>query len=132
MSGAQTVADSDAWPWWQARRLRYNIALGISGWAAYGANALLYAAFGKTFWKDWQSGIAITLLLGTLFLIVMGLANVSFLLGPWTEKVAKPEDVAQFRRNAWAMGFYGSMAVPFLFPLLNLAMLIATSGEAGL
>lgn len=119
----------DAWRWWQARRLRYNIALAAAGWIAYGTNVVLFAAFGRTLWRNWQGGIAMTLFLGTGFIVVMGIANVCFLLGPWTEKVAKPDDVDAFRETAWKLGFYGSIAVPFLFPLGNLAMLIAQMGQ---
>ena len=124
--------DSDAWRWWQARRLTYNVALGTAGWAAYGSAVLFHTAVGKPLWENWQAGVAITLALGTLFMMVMGVDNVLFLLGPWTERVTRPSDVDGFRKSAWRLGFYGSIAVPFLFPLLNLAMLIATSNEANL
>ncbi|MEI7932985.1 MAG: hypothetical protein WCI21_08025 [Alphaproteobacteria bacterium] len=123
------LMNSDAWKWWQARRLRYNIALGTAAWIAYGLNAAQFYAFNHPIWESWQGGVAMTLFLGTLFLFVMGIANVLFLLGPWTERVTKPADVDGYRKTAWALGLYGSIAVPFIFPLLNFAMLIGQSGK---
>ena len=126
---SEGLFDSDAWKWWQAKRLRYNIALGAAAWIAYGLNAAQFYAFNHPIWKSWQGGVAMTLFLGTLFLVVMGIANVLFLLGPWTEQVTRPSDVDGYRKTAWRLGFYGSIAVPFLFPLLNLARLIGSNGN---
>ena len=42
-------------------------------------------------------------------------------------EVRRPADVAAFRRSAFALGFWGSVAVPFLLPLLNLAFTIGGS-----
>ena len=66
-----------------------------------------------------------TIFLGTAFLVVMGLANICYLLGPAIEGWTKPLDVDRYRRNAYAMGLWGSLAVPAVFPLVQLAMLIA-------
>ena len=119
---------SDAWTWWQARRLRYNIALAIAGWAAYGLDIALFQAFGRPAWRDWQGGLSMTLFLGTGFLVLMGAANICYLLGPLTESLVKPGDVARFRRTAYAGGFWGSVALPFVFPAVNFCMLLGQSG----
>ncbi len=119
----------ETWTWWQARRLRYNIALGAAGWIAYGLFVTEFYAFGRPVWKDWQGAASMTLFLGAAFLVLMGIANVCFLLGPWTEKVARPVNVQDFRTTAWRMGFFGSIAVPFLFPLVNFAMLLGGGGS---
>ncbi|HEX3365194.1 hypothetical protein [Phenylobacterium sp.] len=117
----------DSWVWWQARRLRYNLVLAAGGWIAYAAAIGLNYAFGHPVWKDWRGGLGMTLFLGTAFLVVMGIANVAYLLGPAVEGWARPADVDHYRRNAYAMGLWGSFAVPFVFPLVQLAMLIANS-----
>ncbi len=128
MSGeANDGAASDAWAWWQARRLRYNIVLGAAGWLAYGLCLVMFYAFGKPMWRNWQGAVSMTLFLGAGFLVLMGVANICFLLGPWTERVARPADVAGFRQTAWRLGFYGSIAVPFIFPLVNLCFLLGQS-----
>ena len=105
-------------------------AAAAAGWLAYGLFVAEFYAFGRPVWKNWQGAVSMTLFLGAAFLMLMGIANVCFLLGPWTEKVARPDNVQGFRNTAWRMGFFGSLAVPFLFPLTNLAMLIAQSGSS--
>lgn len=117
----------ETWTWWQARRLRYNLTLAAGGWIAYAAAVALNYAFGHPVWKDWRGGLGMTLFLGTVFLVVMGFANVFYLLGPAVEAWVKPADVGRYRRNAFAMGLWGSLVVPATFPLVQLAILIANS-----
>jgi hypothetical protein len=117
--------DGDTWLWWQARRLRYNLTLAIGGWTAYGLTVGLNYAFGHPVWRDWRGGLGMTLFLGVAYLIVMGAANVLYLLGPAVESWVRPRDVDRYRRNAFAMGNWGSLIVPFSFPLVQLAILIA-------
>ena len=122
---------SDTWLWWQARRLRYNLTLAAGGWVAYGAAVALNYAFGHPVWKDWRGGLGMTLFLGTVYLVVMGFANVGYLLGPAVESWVKPRDVERYRRTAFSMGLWGSLVVPAIFPLVQLAMLIGHSGQHG-
>jgi hypothetical protein len=124
----QSVA-VDTWAWWQARRLRYNFALGGAGLAAYALTVGLYYSFGERVWASVEEAAGMTLFLGTMFLVVMGIANILYMLGPFTESVVKPKDVRRFRETAWAMGLWGSVSLPFLFTLVNFSMLI---NEAGL
>jgi hypothetical protein len=119
--------DGDAWAWWQARRLRYNLTLAIGGWAAYGAAIGLNYAFGHPVWRDWRGGLGMTIFLGVVYLVVMGFANVFYLLGPAVEAWVRPRELDLYRRNAFAMGNWGSLIVPFSFPLVQLAILIAKS-----
>jgi len=118
---------SDAWTWWQARRLRYNLMLAGAAWLAYFLAVGLNYGFGHPVWNGWRGGLASTIFLGTGWLVVMGFANVAFLLGPAVEGWVKPPELARYRRTAWAMGLWGSLAVPFIFPLVQLATLIAKS-----
>jgi hypothetical protein len=122
---ASPATGSDAWSWWQAGRLRYNVVLGLGGWAAYALAVGLNYAFGHPLWQDWRGALGMTLFLGTGYLVVMGAANVLYLLGPAIESWAKPTDVGRYRRTAYGMGVWGSLLVPAAFPLLQLALLIA-------
>jgi len=126
-----TTADGteSAFAWWERRRLAYNLALAAAGMAAYGATIGLYAVFGRSLWPNWQAALATTLALGTAFLVLMFAANVCFLIGPALESWLRPADPARYRARAWPLGLWGSVALPFAFPLLNLALLIA-SGAA--
>lgn len=118
---------SDAWTWWQARRLRYNLTLAVAGWTAYGLAVALNYGFGHPVWRNWRGGLGMTIFLGTVYLVVMGAANVCYLLGPALESWARPADVGRYRHTAFAMGLWGSLVVPFSFPLVQLALLIAHS-----
>ncbi len=117
----------DSWSWWQARRLRYNLILAAGGWAGYALAVGLNYAFGHPVWKSWQGGLGMTLFLGTVYLVVMGVANVCYLLGPAVEAWVRPADIDRYRRTAYAMGCWGSLAVPAIFPLVQLSMLISQS-----
>ncbi|HZZ36545.1 MAG TPA: hypothetical protein VFE03_12525 [Caulobacteraceae bacterium] len=128
MSADQPTGEGP-WTWWQARRLRYNLALAGAGWAAYGLALALFAAFGKFPWRTWQGGVSMTLFLGTLFLIVMGAANVCYLIGPALEAWMRPAEPERYRKTAFALGFWGSIALPFAFPAIILAMLIGGGGD---
>ena len=119
--------ESDTWAWWQARRLRYNLTLAIGGWVAYGLTVVLNYAFGHPVWRDWRGGVGMTLFLGVGYLIVMGFANVAYLLGPAVEAWVKPRDVDRYRRNAFTMGNWGSLIVPLSCPLVQFAILLANS-----
>jgi hypothetical protein len=123
-SQREGLSSADAWAWWQARRRRYNLALAAAGWAAYGLNAALFYALGHPIWRDWRGALSMTLFLGIVFLVAMGVANVFYLLGPGLEAGVKPSEVARYRRAAFAMGFWGSVALPFVFPAINLAILV--------
>jgi hypothetical protein len=114
----------DAWQWWEAQRLRYNLALAVSGWSAFGAAVVILYAFGQPVWIDWGSAAGMTLFLGIGFLVFMGAANLFYLAGVIVESIVKPTNVDGFRRSAYALGFWGSAAAPFLFPLSILAMLL--------
>ena len=114
-------AADDIWTWWQSRRLAYNLGLAAAGIAAYLVNVALARASGVPMWAGPQDAISTTLALGVAYLVVMGIANVCFLLGPLSEAVMRPADPRSFRRSAFAMGFWASIALPFAVPAITLA-----------
>lgn len=122
-----TAVTLDAWTWWQSRRLRYNLALAAAGWLAYGAVVLLVVGFGHPIWPTWQLALSTTLRLGSMFLVVMGVANVCYLVGPALEAWLRPVDPTAFRGGAYELGFWTSVAGPFLFPTLMLARLLCSA-----
>lgn len=121
-----TTISEDSWAWWQERRLRYNIAMAGAGIAAYLLTVGLHYAFGDPVWAVWQDALGFSLFLGTAYLVVIGIANVCYLLGPFGEAWLKPANVERFRRTAYTMGLWGSVALPFLWTLFNLSFLIKT------
>lgn len=126
--GSQPIPGG-VWDWWQARRLRYNIAVAAAGAAAYALAVAMHYAFGDPIWASAREAIGQTLFLGTLYLAVIGVANVCFLIGPLGEAWLKPADPQSYRRTAFAMGLWGSVALPFLFPLANLSSLVANGAS---
>jgi len=114
----------DAWRWWEGRRLRYNIGLAVAGVVAWG----LFVAEGLLLTHWFSLSVSATLATGLLWLVAMGIANLLFFLGPVSERVLKPKDRDAYRRRIFGLGFWSSMAVPFLFPAAALIAILSTLG----
>ena len=123
-SASHDVFADDAWTWWQGRRLRYNLTLAAAGGLAYGLAVAQSFVFARPLWQSPTGAVSTTLFLGVGYLILMGFANVAFLLGPALEGWSRPADLTRYRQTAWSMGLWGSFALPFAMPLANLALLI--------
>lgn len=119
---------AEAWRWWEGQRLRYNLALAGAGWAAYAAFWMVLISFGLAEGVGLQQIVSMTTLMGIGFLVVMGVANVLYLLGVIIESLARPDDVEGYRETTWNLGFYGSIALPFLFPLAFWALQLLGPG----
>ena len=122
---------NDTWRWWEGRRLRYNIGLALAGWAAWGVAATAIWTLGANlpFETDNPEVTLFTILFqGTLYLLVMGAANLFYLLGPLSEAVLRPVDAEDYRKRMFGLGFWFSMALPFLFPALVLINLLSLAG----
>ena len=121
---------SDAWSWWEARRLRYNIGLAVAGWAAWGlfvlevliAKPILLGRFSL------DLSLSMTLGQGLAFLVIMAIANLCYLLGAASEMVVKPVDAAGYRKRMWGLGFWFSVALPFFYPALIATGILASAG----
>ena len=120
---------SEAWRWWEARRLRYNIGLVVAGWTAYALFLFLQYSGAPQLEISMGALLPMTLFLGVGYLLAMALANLLYLLGVVIEVVIRPVDVDFFRERAWSLGFWGSCFLPFLFPLGTFAVLLAQSGS---
>ena len=124
-----TPRTGDTWRWWEGRRLRYNIGLALAGWAAWGLFALEILLISPQVLNP-ALGLSLSLTLGQglAWLVAMGVANVLFLLGPVSEMVLRPADADGYRRRMFGLGFWFSMAVPFIFPALMLINLLSLAG----
>jgi len=114
----------DSWSWWEARRLRYNMALILSGIAAYAICIGLFYAFGIDLMRDWRPATSMTIMAGVSYVGFMIFANLCYLLGPVTESLIRPQNAEAFRKRLFALGFWSSGLVPFTFPLIVLAGLL--------
>lgn len=119
---------TQAWAWWQRRRPHYNLAVGAAGVLAYFTAIAQSFAFGRPMWLSPLGAVGMTLFLGAAYLILMGVANFCFALGPLIEVSSRPANIQVYRRAAWRMGLWGSIAVPFVFPLANLFLLTGHQG----
>jgi hypothetical protein len=115
--GLTVAADASPWAreaWLSGRRLRFNVALlvaGLPGFICYAVAVQrcidLHAP------GDWEITIFTTLFQGFAYLVMLGVANVCYLLGPWSERVLRPHNVATYRTIAFRLGFWFSVLLPF-------------------
>ncbi len=116
--GGNSRRDTDAW--WDARRLRYNIALVIAGIAAF----ILYLVALEVRCRE-VPGVEVTLFTtafqGIGYLVAMGVANLCYTLGPALESRLGRRNVAEYRRTAYRAGLWFSVSLPFLVPAVIIA-----------
>jgi len=113
--------------WWASQRRRCNTGLVVAGLLAF----LCYATVVFTFEKRIPHAditIFTTLFQGIGYLIVMGIANLLYYLGPMAESVIHPSNPARFRTIAFRLGYWGSVSLPFVIPIF-LLILVATQPE---
>jgi hypothetical protein len=109
--------------WWNARRLRYNVALVIAGILAF----IAYLAVGSTMLPpdaDFEVTIFTTLFQGIGYLFMIGVANVFYFLGPLSERVVRPRDPERYRCICFRLGFWFSVLLPFSIPTLLAALAV--------
>jgi peptidoglycan/LPS O-acetylase OafA/YrhL len=103
--------------WWGARRLPYNIGLVVAGILAF----IAYAIACSTLLPE-DADVEITpfaiLLQGVGFLLMIGVANVFYSVGPLSERIVRPEDPERYRHICYLLGFWFSVLLPFSIPAL--------------
>ena len=118
---------SDAFRWWESRRLRYNVGLVLAGILAFAAYVVVIVHFENVITapdpseNDEFSGLTL-LIQGFGYLFMMFVANVCFFLGPLSESWLHPRNVDAYRRLAFRLGFWCSVALPFGIPVLLLLL----------
>ncbi|MGA2865177.1 MAG: hypothetical protein ABSF95_11930 [Verrucomicrobiota bacterium] len=103
--------------WWAARRFRYNIALVVAGILAF----IAYVAVGWTLLPadaDFEVTLFTMLFQGIGYLVMIGVANVCYFLGPLSERFFRPTDPERYRRICYRLGFWFSVLLPFSIPVL--------------
>ena len=109
-------ADPSAWArevWWSARRRRYNVWLLVAGFAGF----ICYATAVQ--WcielrapGEYEITIFTTFFQGFAYLVAMAVANVCYFMGPWSERILRPRNVATFRTIAFRLGLWFSVLLP--------------------
>ena len=103
--------------WWEARRLRYNIALVMAGILAFLAYLIVLFIFSDRI-PDAEITLFTILFQGIGYLFFMLVANVFYFLGALSERLPRIRDLESHRRFAYALGFWFSVALPFIVPVL--------------
>ena len=117
---------SDAWSWWEARRLRYNIGLAVAGVLAGGLTALVIWSFRNT-QGPIDVPLSAVLIHGLLYLGFMAVANFCYLIGAVSERVLNPHEPDAYRGQMWRLGFGFSVALPFAYPAWVLFVMMMLS-----
>jgi len=129
---------SESFRWWESRRLRYNGGLVVAGIVAFAAYAFVLAYFQDVIRtpnpseEDAFSGFTL-LLQGFGYLFMILVANVCYFLGPISERWIRPRNVDAYRKNAFRLGFWCSVALPFVIPVMLtlLALFYPSSWQSG-
>jgi len=112
-----TDAITSPFAWWNARRLRYNVALVVAGILAF----IAYVAVCVTLLpKDTDIEITLFTILfqGIGYLFMIGVANVCYFIGPLSERVMRPANPERYRVICYRLGFWFSVLLPFSIPVL--------------
>ncbi|MCF6306879.1 MAG: hypothetical protein L3J09_02875 [Flavobacteriaceae bacterium] len=105
--------------WWNSKRLKYNTGIIISGIVSFILYLIIVEFVVLKSSKDWEGEITIFSLFfqGIGFLIMLGLANVFYSLGSFSEKIIKPKNTEKYRNNMFSLGYWFSFSLPMLIPI---------------
>ncbi len=99
--------------WWRSKRLKYNQGLLWAGLVAF----ILYCVLGPIFiapHEEFEETLVEMIFQGVAYLIMMGVANLFYILG-WLIDIALNKSNSQlFRRRLFSVGFWFSCALPSL------------------
>lgn len=106
--------------WWQKHRLKYNWGLIIAGFVAF----LIYYIIGVTLIAPNDEKFEITLFTVAFqaagYFVMVLIANLLYYLGHYVDKKFNKQNSTAFRRKLFNLGFWFSIALPFLIPTILL------------
>lgn len=107
-----------AWQWWEYRRLRYNVGLLLAGLLAFVLYLAVYFTFGNRLPMEVDVTIFTVIFHGIAFAFYVFAASVFYCLGAFSERLPRMRSLESHRQISFAFGFWLSVALPFLEPLL--------------
>lgn len=102
-------ADEERFLWWEGRRRAYNLWMAAAGWAAY---FIAFAIHPNRGGVNELKQADIVFGLGMGYLLLMGGANLCFLLGPAAEEMVPPAYRQTYRRWSYRAGLTFSCLIP--------------------
>ena len=105
--------------WWSEKRLKYNVGLVVSGFLAF----FVYCVVVKYVIPpapDVEITLFTIIFQGIGYLIMIGIANIFYNIGEFSEKIIKPKNIEQYRNRTFHLGFWFSCGLPFLIPIILL------------
>lgn len=118
MRETSDLTQSQIKDWWRERRTEYNVGLAVSGMLAF----ILYVISGVRLIMPYDDEFEITLFtivfqaVGYLFII--GVANLFYFFGVLYDLTYNKDNTSQFRKKLFKLGFWISVSIPFLAPLI--------------
>ena len=118
MRETSDLTQSQIKDWWRERRTEYNVGLAVSGMLAF----ILYVISGVRLIMPYDDEFEITLFtivfqaVGYLFMI--GVANLFYFFGVLYDLTYNRDNTSQFRKKLFKLGFWISVSIPFLAPLI--------------
>lgn len=107
-----------AWQWWERRRLRYNVGLLMAGILAFVLYLVVYFAFSSKLPMEIDVTIFTILFQAVGYSFYILVANIFYCLGALLESLPRIRSLESHRQTAFTFGFWLSVALPFLEPLL--------------
>lgn len=125
-----SAADTSSLVWWRARRLHYNIGLAVAGILAFVCYVIVCWTLVPRVLDTSEIKVTpfTTLFQGVGYLLMMGVANVLYYLGPISERVVRPANIERYRQNCYRLGFWFSVLLPFSIPTLLTVLVLFYPG----
>lgn len=108
--------------WWAKQRIKYNRGLMISGIIAFICYAILGEFLILPYDKEYEITLFTILFQAIGYLIMIGIANVFYNLGYWTDKNFNKKGSEKFRKRLFNSGFWFSCGLPFLIPIMTVVV----------
>ena len=104
--------------WWASKRIKYNVGLVVAGICAFICYCFVFDLVAHKLGPEADITLFTTMFQGFGYLVMMVIANICYNVGPFIEKHLKPKDIVRYRKTAFSLGFWCSVALPFSIPIL--------------
>lgn len=111
--------------WWESRRRSYNKGLVIAGVSAFFTYILVGPFVLLALGIPFEIGIDGAFLQAIAYVMMMGVANVFYYLGPLADRLFNHANDERFRQRLFGLGYWFSFCLPFFIPLFLIVLYFA-------